>query len=140
MAYLCLSITRDRHVDPDEKVFYRIVVGMRLRIRPRLPEEFLGNAALDGFIESTAGELLKNGLGWAALEMNKTIASWTPRRVSKFLEDWAKSPVILNFGEPTVGNTKLFTGKLTPVRCVWQLVGEGRSACGADRKTGLTGS
>lgn len=110
MAHLWLSITRNRHFDPDEKVFYRIVMGMRQRIQPRLPEEFLGNAALGGFVESTAGELLKNGLGWAALEMNKMIASWTPGRVSKFLEDWAKCPVMLNFGEATVGNTKLFTG------------------------------
>lgn len=65
-------------------------------MQPRLPEHHLGNAICNQLVKSTAGELLQKGSSWAALEINKAIACLTPAQVGKFLEDWAKSPVLIS--------------------------------------------
>ncbi|KAF3447259.1 hypothetical protein FNV43_RR12439 [Rhamnella rubrinervis] len=92
MAHLWISITRSRRLNADEEVAYRIAVGTRQRVEPTLPEEYLGNAVVGREVKSTAGELVKKGLGWAALQINKMIASQTPEEIRKFLQDWVKSP------------------------------------------------
>ncbi|KAF3438980.1 hypothetical protein FNV43_RR17255 [Rhamnella rubrinervis] len=99
MGHLWISITRNRHLKDDVEVACSMAVSMRQRIQPRLPEEHLGNTVLHGVVRTTAGELLKNGLGWAAWQINKTIASQTPEEAIKFLKDWAKSPKIAKVGQ-----------------------------------------
>nr|POF08689.1 putative acetyltransferase [Quercus suber] len=52
-------------------------MGTRQRIQPPLPEKYFGNALLIGNVTTSAGNLLKHGLGWAALQINKVVASQT---------------------------------------------------------------
>lgn len=47
----------------------------------------------------TARELLERGLGWAAWEINRKIASVTPAEVRKSLEDWAMSFTMPHLGK-----------------------------------------
>lgn len=47
-------------------------------------------------MKSTAADLLHRGLGWAALQINKEIASMTSDETKKYLEDWVKSPTFLS--------------------------------------------
>ncbi|KAL5549736.1 hypothetical protein UlMin_004967 [Ulmus minor] len=98
MAHLWVSITRSRHLKPNEEVHYGIVVGLRQRTKPPLPDSYFGNAVLIAMVKSTAGELLRRGPCWAAWQMNKTIASQTNEKVMKFLEDWTKAPQMEKVG------------------------------------------
>ncbi|KAF4380830.1 hypothetical protein F8388_017184 [Cannabis sativa] len=95
MAHLWVSITRNRsYLKPEDEVCYIIVVGLRPRMEPPLSEMYCGNAVMFGAVETTAGKLLgKNGLGWAALEMNKFVASHTSEKAQKYLKNWVEAPV-----------------------------------------------
>ncbi|GMN30234.1 hypothetical protein TIFTF001_002753 [Ficus carica] len=98
LAHLWISITRNRLLNADEEVTYCILIGLRPRMVPPLPEEYLGNAVLLGEVKSLAGKLVEGGLGSAAREINKMIASTAEEEVWKFLEDWTKSPRFKTLG------------------------------------------
>ncbi|KAM1091273.1 hypothetical protein ACFX2J_018573 [Malus domestica] len=92
LAHLWVSITRTRHLNPDQEIKYRLLVGLRQKLQPPLPDEYLGNAVLFGMTTSTVSDLLYCELGWVALEMNKMIASKTKEDAINFLKQWMKSP------------------------------------------------
>ncbi|XP_030479143.1 uncharacterized acetyltransferase At3g50280 [Cannabis sativa] len=94
MAHLWVSITRNRsYLKSEDKVKYIVIVGLRQRMEPPLSEAYCGNAVMFGNVETTTGKLLgKNGLGWAALEMNKMVVSHTSKKVQEYLKNWVESP------------------------------------------------
>ncbi|KAM5576595.1 putative acetyltransferase [Rosa sericea] len=95
MAHLWRATTRGRRdVKSDEETTYRIAIGLRQRLKPPLPNLYMGNALRGVSTNSTASDLLQHGLGWAALKINKAIASMTPEDVTRELEDWVKAPII----------------------------------------------
>ncbi|KAM1362344.1 hypothetical protein PS1_027705 [Malus domestica] len=96
MAHHWRAITRCGHLNPDQVISYRVAVGLRQKLKPPLPKEYLGNALQGVSVKSTACELLQHGLGWAALHINKTIASLTAEEVKKTLKDWVNAPLILS--------------------------------------------
>ncbi|KAK9948963.1 hypothetical protein M0R45_004515 [Rubus argutus] len=61
-------------------------------------------------IKSTASDLLQHDLGWAALKINKAIASMTPEDVTKEVEHWIKAPIILPNLRAQTNVHSLFTG------------------------------
>ncbi|TQD84845.1 hypothetical protein C1H46_029623 [Malus baccata] len=63
MAHLWRAVTRARNLNPDQEVSNRIAVGMRQRMEPPLPKEYIGNGALGLIVKCTAGELVRHGLG-----------------------------------------------------------------------------
>ncbi|GLT67438.1 hypothetical protein SLA2020_397490 [Shorea laevis] len=81
MAHLWRSVVRGRRLNFDEEVCYLVLVGVRQRVEPALAEEYLGNAVLVGNVTTTAGDILERGLGWAAWQINKMIASQTAEQV-----------------------------------------------------------
>jgi hypothetical protein len=109
LAHLWRSVVRSRRLNADEEVFYCVLVGMRQRLQPPLPEEYLGNAILFGNVTATAGDLLEHGLGWAAWQINEMIASQKAEEIEKYVADWVKTPKFLTAGELLTGN-KLGTG------------------------------
>ncbi|KAF4380828.1 hypothetical protein F8388_017182 [Cannabis sativa] len=102
MAHLWVSITRNRsYLKSEDEVSYIVMVGLRQRMEPPLSEAYCGNAVMFGNVETTAGKLLgKNGLGRAALEMNKMVVSHTPKK--------AQEPVTVRSGP-----ANKYDGKLT---------------------------
>jgi hypothetical protein len=108
LAYLWRSVVRSRRLNADEEVCYCVLMGMRQRLQPPLPEEYLGNTILFGNVTATAGDLLEHGLGWVALQINKTIASQTAE-VMKYVEDWIKTPKFVTTSAMLISN-KLATG------------------------------
>ncbi|KAL5556972.1 hypothetical protein UlMin_039208 [Ulmus minor] len=101
LAHLWVSITRNRHnliSDNDTEVSYRVVVGMRRRMDPPLPENYFGNALLGVLFKSTVGEVLKRGFGDIGLEMNLMIGSQRGEEARSFLEEWSKSPEFVELG------------------------------------------
>jgi len=109
LAYLWRSVVRSRRLNVDEEVCYFVAMGMRQRLQPPLPEEYLGNAIQSGNVTATAGDLLEHGLGWAAWQINKTIASQTEEEGRKYVEDWIKTPKLLTTSAVLISN-KLSTG------------------------------
>ncbi|KAF3663450.1 putative histone-lysine N-methyltransferase EZA1-like [Capsicum annuum] len=79
----------------------------RTRLNPPLPEGYFGNAVHIKQVKITAGELLKNRLGWAAMQMNKMVVSQNSEEVMKFYKEWAENPLIFCKGSVLVGNTRL---------------------------------
>ncbi|KAL6224841.1 hypothetical protein ACLB2K_003696 [Fragaria x ananassa] len=110
LGHLWLSIARaECHSSgTDQETKYKVLVGMRQRLKPPLPDQYLRNAVLFGVVKSTVGNLVEQGLGWAAWEMSRMVASQTEQEVKKFLEDWMESPQVTNIRG--VANRILLTG------------------------------
>ncbi|KAL6273690.1 hypothetical protein ACE6H2_024382 [Prunus campanulata] len=96
MAHIWRATTRGIHLHPNQEVTYLIAAGLRQRLKQMLPKEYFGNVVLAVTVRSTAGELMQHGLGWAASQINKAIASLTAEQVSKYLENWLKAPTFLS--------------------------------------------
>ncbi|KAM3379528.1 hypothetical protein P3S68_011942 [Capsicum galapagoense] len=107
LAHLWRSITRCRKLDDEKEVVISIIIGARTRLNPPLPEGYFGNAVHIKQVKITAGELLKNRLGWAAMQMNKMVVSQNSEEVMKFYKEWAENPLIFCKGSVLVGNTRL---------------------------------
>ncbi|MCD9639605.1 hypothetical protein HAX54_024240 [Datura stramonium] len=103
LAHLWRSVTRARHLDAMEEVAISLIIGTRSRVEPPLSETYFGNAAYLMPVKAKAGELLEKGLGWAALEMNKMVASQDYEQVLKLYREWLESPLIYNKSTVFVG-------------------------------------
>jgi hypothetical protein len=97
-------VVRSRRLNADEEVSYRLLVGMRKRLQPPLPEEYLGNVILAGNVTTTAGDLLEHGLGWAAWQINERIASQKAEEIKKYVADCIKTPKFLTVSDLLIGN------------------------------------
>ncbi|CAN6680096.1 unnamed protein product [Malus baccata var. baccata] len=91
MAHLWRAVTRARNLNPDQEVSNQIAVGMRQRMEPPLPKEYIGNRALGLIVKCTAGELVRHGLG-------------------KYMEDWVKAYTFLSNPQRDTATLDLLTG------------------------------
>ncbi|XP_062115379.1 uncharacterized acetyltransferase At3g50280-like [Humulus lupulus] len=111
MAHLWVSITRNRNLKPEQEVSYFITVGLRQRAEPPLPEGYFGNAIMAACAKTTVGKLVgKNGLGWAALQMNTEVASQTWEKAQEYLKKWAESPKLVPQENDEIWSHLLVTG------------------------------
>ncbi|MCD7448230.1 hypothetical protein HAX54_039991 [Datura stramonium] len=105
LAHLWRSVTRCRGVNTKEEVTLNIVIGARTRLNPPLREEYWGNAAYFKPIKVKAGELLlQDGLGLAALQMNKIVASQNYEEVVNLYKRWIDNPLIFSKSSIFVAN------------------------------------
>ena len=77
LAHLWRSVTRNRRLREDEETVHAIPVGMRPRIDPPLPQQYLGAAIQSGRVIMKAGELLELSLGHTAWQINQMISTFT---------------------------------------------------------------
>ncbi|KAL9313017.1 hypothetical protein ACSQ67_018469 [Phaseolus vulgaris] len=97
-ALVWRSITRARSPPSDQKTICRLMANHRSRMEPPLPEEYFGNCTHTLSAETTTGELLENGLGWAAWKLHMAVTNLNERVVLEFLEGWLESPLIIQMG------------------------------------------
>jgi len=73
------------------------MANIRSRMELPLAEEYFGNCIHVLRAETTTGELLENGLGWAAWKLHVAVTNLN-EAVVEFLEGWLKSPLIFQMG------------------------------------------
>lgn len=96
LAHMWRSIIRNSDLDPEEVIHFKLPMDLRQRLNPPLQKECFGNMVGLPTAITTAGEMLDNGLGWAALQLDKTVRSQTNEELKRFAEDWVKNPKIPN--------------------------------------------
>ncbi|KAF3621955.1 putative trihelix transcription factor GT-3b-like [Capsicum annuum] len=55
-------------------------------------------------VKTCVGELLKNGLGWAGMKINKMVVAQNSEELMKEYKDWAENPIIVTKDLLFVGN------------------------------------
>ncbi|KAJ1389106.1 Transferase [Sesbania bispinosa] len=96
-----------QHVDPHEETRYMVIMDVRHRMCPSLPENYFGNAGMVGLVIMKAGELLDGGLGKGALGMNKMISLHSGEMVRNHYESWLKTPSVITPGMASRSNALL---------------------------------
>ncbi|ESW21058.1 hypothetical protein PHAVU_005G037900 [Phaseolus vulgaris] len=96
-AFVWRSITRARSPPSEQKTSCRLMANIRSRMEPPLAEEYFGNCIHVLRAETTTGELLENGLGWAAWKLHVAVTNLN-EVVLEFLERWLESPLIIQTG------------------------------------------
>ncbi|CAN0900934.1 Uncharacterized acetyltransferase At3g50280 [Linum grandiflorum] len=97
LAHIWRAVIRNRRgLDPDEEVHCKLLVDYRQRLQPKLPRGFFGNAVLFGTATATVKELLREGIGYAALRINKTVERQTDGEARRWLDE--KKPVLPKLG------------------------------------------
>ncbi|KAK0603465.1 hypothetical protein LWI29_005269 [Acer saccharum] len=94
LSHLWRSAVRNKSLDPNKETSLLILMGVRERLQPQLPQQYLGNAIQSGSITMKAGEVLEQGLGYVALQMNTMIAMHTEEKFRNYLESWRENPKI----------------------------------------------
>ncbi|XP_028764034.1 uncharacterized acetyltransferase At3g50280-like [Neltuma alba] len=98
LSHVWRSVIRNQRLDPNEDVKFLLLIGARPRIsHPPLPDSYFGNALHVGKIAMKAGELIEEGLGNAALEMNKMVSLHTEEKLKGFYESWIQSPELFRY-------------------------------------------
>ncbi|CAN8251395.1 unnamed protein product [Cochlearia groenlandica] len=89
-AHMWRSIIRNSDLNPEEEIHCKLLMDMRRRLNPPLEKECFGNVV--GFVTATTTvkEIVSNGLGWAALQINKSVGSETNGELRAFAENWVK--------------------------------------------------
>ncbi|OIW02234.1 hypothetical protein TanjilG_23942 [Lupinus angustifolius] len=99
LTHLWRTVIRNQQLDPEKECHYFLVIGVRERIVPPLPDSYFGNALVIDGIRMKAGELLlEGGLGKGALEMHKMIASYSDEKLKILYESWVRPQSISEAG------------------------------------------
>ncbi|CAJ1973400.1 unnamed protein product [Sphenostylis stenocarpa] len=98
-ALVWRCITRARRLAYDERTSCKLATNNRTRMEPPLPQEYFGNSIHTLSAGSaTWGELLENGLGWAAWKLHLAVIKHNDRVVLKSVREWLESPLIYQLG------------------------------------------
>ncbi|CAN1255727.1 Protein ENHANCED PSEUDOMONAS SUSCEPTIBILITY 1, partial [Linum perenne] len=88
LAHIWRAVIRNgRQLDEEEVVQCKLMVDYRHRLRPNLPPRFFGNVVMFAAATATAGELVREGIGYAALRLNETVARQTDGEARKWLRE-----------------------------------------------------
>ncbi|KAF7013380.1 hypothetical protein CFC21_027466 [Triticum aestivum] len=91
LAHLWIAVCRARRLAPDQRTVYALVVGFRGRVHG-LPVDYMGNAVARAEAVSTADEILKGGLGWAASLLNRLVVSSDEATERDRHASWIQTP------------------------------------------------
>ncbi|KAI3926098.1 hypothetical protein MKW98_028234 [Papaver atlanticum] len=98
-ALVWKSITRERNFPSDTKTSCKLPINNRPRLKPPLSANYFGNSVSVVFGTATSGELMKNGIGWAALLLHEAVKEHTNEKIRKSVDEWMKSPHIFKVAQ-----------------------------------------
>lgn len=99
LAHVWRSVIRCRRLDHNEETTFEVSINMREKVNPPLPEGYFGNAIYPVTVTIKTGQLLEHGFGWAALQINESIASHDHEKLKCIYENWMKDPEIQKLDE-----------------------------------------
>ncbi|RDX76988.1 putative acetyltransferase, partial [Mucuna pruriens] len=105
LTHVWRSVIRCRCIEPHEEVNYALLIGVRPRMVPALAEDYFGNALAIGNVTMKAGELLEDGVGKGAWEMNKVISLYIHDKIKDHYKSWVRTPRLLTVGSITSSNS-----------------------------------
>ncbi|KAG4933280.1 hypothetical protein GYH30_047361 [Glycine max] len=106
LTLLWRTVSRCKHMGPQEEVHFVLLIGARPRLIPPLADDYFGNAALVGRATMKAEELLqKGGFGKGASEINKVISSHSHEKVRSYYEYWVRTPRLFTIGSLANSNS-----------------------------------
>ncbi|CAG7879003.1 unnamed protein product [Brassica rapa] len=94
-AFIWRSITRARSLSNDQETTCRFAVGTRTRTDPPLPTNHFGVYTSLASTTAKTGDLLENGLGWAASKLHQAVTEQNGEKIASELDHWLKSPFVL---------------------------------------------
>nr|XP_043618289.1 uncharacterized acetyltransferase At3g50280-like [Erigeron canadensis] len=94
-ALLWRCITRARRLPQDAETVCKLATSNRHRLNPPLPGDYFGNPVNLVKGTATVADLISNGLGWAALQLNEAIRKHDDTAVKGWIDSWCKSPSIV---------------------------------------------
>ncbi|KAA0064403.1 putative acetyltransferase [Cucumis melo var. makuwa] len=91
-ALVWKAITRARCIKQDQITSCRMAVNYRGRLKPALPENYLGNMITSVKADAKAGDLVERGLGWGAQKLHEAVTNITNEKIRESLEKWVQCP------------------------------------------------
>ncbi|KAK3156911.1 hypothetical protein QOZ80_2AG0113720 [Eleusine coracana subsp. coracana] len=95
LAHLWRAVCGARKLSPSQATTYVLLIGCRGRVKGVPPSGYVGNAVVPCKVTSTAGDVVEKGLGWAALQLNRAVASYNDDEASMVrdsVEKWVREP------------------------------------------------
>ncbi|XP_058095637.1 uncharacterized acetyltransferase At3g50280-like [Magnolia sinica] len=113
MAHLWRSMTRARRLPDDLTTCCRYAIDNRSRLDPPLSRDYFGNCIQSKPVTATVGELLANGLGWAAWLLHDSVVSHSDATARQAYRAWIEAPFvyslrILDAGAVVIGSSPRF--------------------------------
>lgn len=104
LSHVWRSVVRCKKHDPQEDVFYVLMIDVRPRMIPPLEEDYFGNAVVVDGVRMKAGEVLECEIGKVALEINKMISLHSDEKIRNHYESWLRTPTLFRSGSSLGGN------------------------------------
>ncbi|CAN1121998.1 Uncharacterized acetyltransferase At3g50280 [Linum perenne] len=106
-SHIWRAVTRNlKNPDPDRETRLYLFAGLRSRLQPKLPENYLGNAIAGCVVVLKEKVLLtkEKGLGDVAAEINKVVMEQTDdKKLKEVLESWIENPQMPSMGGTVKG-------------------------------------
>nr|WMQ79387.1 multi-site acetyltransferase [Astragalus membranaceus] len=107
LAHVWRSVVRCERINPQENVYFILLISARTRLIPPLEEDYFGNAAESEVVTMKVGELLEGGLGNVAWELNKVVSLYSYEKIKNQYKSWLRTPQL-----PSMGIHTSFTSKV----------------------------
>lgn len=98
-AQVWRCITRAQNLPSDQQTSIGTSINNRVRLNPPLSEDYFGNCIQVVTATAACGELLGNGLGWAAWKLHQMVINHTDREAREWVESWLKVPFTYRLGQ-----------------------------------------
>ncbi|PVH48535.1 hypothetical protein PAHAL_4G351800 [Panicum hallii] len=96
-SLLWRCVSRARRLAPDQEILCRFAIDNRERLRPPLPEGYLGNSVYAISTEAVvASELLARWHGWAAAAVGRAVAAHTDAAIRSRVAAWTAKPALVS--------------------------------------------
>ncbi|KAH7658061.1 Transferase protein [Dioscorea alata] len=92
-ALIWRCISRARRLPADKLTTCRVSIQNRTRLEPPLSPNYFGNSYNVLSMTALAGELLGNGIGWAAGRIHEAVVAHKDDTIRVIMRNWMESPV-----------------------------------------------
>ncbi|XP_021752970.1 uncharacterized acetyltransferase At3g50280-like [Chenopodium quinoa] len=94
-AFLWISVTRARNLEPDQETTFGVAINFRPKINPPLTGDYFGGFIKRAHGTCNVGELLGKGLGWAATIIHELIIGLDDKAIRAFLNRLIEAPFVV---------------------------------------------